>query len=58
MTSTNETPVQSADDLALTSTDQTSATWQLSALTEALGDLTLTVTDSLSGMQEDALPVV
>lgn len=48
MTSTNETPVQSADDLALTSTDQTSATWQLSALTEALGDLTLTVTDSLS----------
>ena len=26
----------------------TSDTWQLNALTEALGDLTLTVTDSLS----------
>lgn len=48
MTSTDENPVQTPDNLAVTPNDNTSETWQLNALTAALGDLTLTVTDSLS----------
>lgn len=48
MTSTDENPVQTPDNLAVASNDNPSETWQLNALSEALGDLTLTVTDSLS----------